>query len=392
MATKSAQEIFEDFKNEVQSQDETLSDWNEGSLLDIIAGATAQAVAENNRTTMDEFRKTWTKTANGPEITGGTDELQNLYVDHFGEEFERPAATEAEGVVAFSRPTSTAGDCTILAGTIVKTAVNAAGVAQRFATEATVVLTGLTINASVKAVIAGTDGNVEDGEINEIETTLTDDTVTVTNADALSGGTNVATDAEYREFAANLFLSLRGATLAALEAKAKTVAGVEFVKGRETVQTVIEWNEAGGTPIGDAFKISRNKLYIADANGEANAALLENVDDALEFIRACGVRVETIGAVAISQNVSVSLILDAGGPHFAELSVDAQPILDDIEEYLQDLAIGDDLIRALLKDHIMDIWGPTGSADLTDITIITPTGDVSVDEDEKMIPGTISKV
>jgi hypothetical protein len=389
MPVKSISELYDDFKAQVQSEDDTLTDWNDGSLLDIIDGVISTAVSEVQRIALDQFAKTFVETANGPEVTEGTDDLQTLLVDHFGDEFARPAATPAQGTVTFSRASSGAGNCTIPAGTVVKTSVNAAGIAQRFATETEVVMTSLSINASVSAIVDGVDGNVEIAEINEIESNLTDSTIVVTNAAAMAGGTDEATDSEYREFARNLLVSVRGATLASVEATAKTVAGVETAVGQEFSQRVIEYNEAAAATVGSSFLISHNILYIADANGTANDALILAVETAIEPIRAAGIKIDVLGATAVVVNVTCAITLNGSGPNYAELSADPQDILDDIELFMQDLAIGADFIRADVVTYIMSLWGPSGSNDITAISISVPVGDVTAAANEKIIPGTI---
>lgn len=389
MPIKSADQLYSDFREEVQNQDPSLTDFNEGSLLDILGGVVSRGVAEVQALAIEEFKKTYVETATGPEETGGADDLETLLVDHFGEDFKRPDAVYAEGQVTFSRPTTGAGNIVIPAGTIVKTAANEAGSSQRFATQSAVTITGLSIAASVKAVDAGSAGNVLANTVVEIESSLVDSSITVNNASAFSGGDEVLDDAEYRQYAKNLLKTLRGATLEAIVAKAKTVSGVEEAFGAEFSQTVKEWDEAESEAVGDAFKITRVKLYIADANGTANNTLINNVKAAIATVRAAGVQVEVLAASAQTVNVSISVTLNGSGPNFAALSSSLQPIFDDIAEYLQTLAIGTGLSRSALKTHILGIWGASGSDDLTNITIVTPTGDVSVSASTKIVPGTV---
>lgn len=386
---KSFQELYDDAKNEIQNQDPTLTDFNEGSVLDVLCGAFATAVMEIQKLALEEFKKTFVETADGPEVTGGADDLERLLVDHFGSEFARPQAAKATGTVTFSRASTTAGDVTILAGTIVNTPKNAAGSSQRYETIATVVMTGTTINASVRAVVAGAAGNADAAEVSQIETSLTDSSVTVTNAAAFGGGTDEATDSQYREFARNQLVSLRGATLASVIAAAKAVSGVDTAVGIETILTVKEWDEATSTTSGDAFKLTRVKLYVADVNGTASTQLLSDVAAAIEPVRACGVRIEVEAAVGVAQNITLALTFNVSGPNYATLSIDPQPILDDVTVFLQNLNIGDDLIRADLKSYILAKWGAAGTNDLTDLTIVTPVGDVSFSATQKVVPGTI---
>lgn len=389
---KSFQELYDNFITELQSQRPDLTDTHEGSTIDVIAGVTSLAVNEIQQIVLDQFAKTFFATANGPEVTGSTDDLETLAVDHFGDSFARPESVKATGTITFSRPSAAPGNIVIPSGTIVKTAPNASGVAQRFETTADVTITGTSINASVRALTAGTDGNVQANKVTLIETTLTDTTITVNNSAAFTGGDDTETDAEYRETIRNLIETLRGATLAAIEAKAKTVAGVEKATGIEFQQYVKEWNISSNTGVGSYFKISRAKIYIADANGTASQTLINDVKTAIETTRAAGVFVEVIGATPVSQDWELNITLNPSGPNYATLQSDAQMIVDTMIKYIQDLAIGTDFIRATAEAYIMSLWGPSGTNDLTAVDTDTPVGDVSVDVDEKLIPGTVAVV
>jgi hypothetical protein len=392
MAIKSIQELYDDFIAELQAQAPQLTDTNDGSIIDILAGVTSYGVNEITRITLDEFAKTFFSTAHGPEVTGGPDDLQTLAVDHFGDLFARPAAAKATGSVTFSRPTTGAGNVTIPIGTIVKTAPNANGVSQRFQVTAAVTMTGLSISASVEAIVAGTAGNVLASKVNIIESTLTDSTVTVNNASAMGGGTETETDAEYRETIRLLIETLRGATLSVIEAKALTVAGVEEATAVEFLQYVNEINISNNALIGEYFSIPRVYLYIADVNGTASGALLEAVQTAVDSIRAAGVRVDAQAAVALSQNWTATISLNPGGPNYATLQTDTTMLEDDMTKYIQDLAIGADFVRATANAYMLAKWGPSGTNDLVTFTTSVPSGDVSTAANQKLIPGTMSIV
>lgn len=391
MALKTQQELYEEYINEIQSQRPDLTDLNEGSLIDLNAGITAAAVSELSRIFLDEVRKTFFDQANGPEVTGGPDDLQTLALDHFGETFKRPGATKAIGTVALSRPS--AGDpVSILAGTIVKTKTNAAGKSQRYKTTTDVTLTATTVSVAVEAVVAGTDGNVLPSTVVEIETSLTDPDVTVTNALAFAGGANAQTDVEYRLFIKRLIETLAGASIGAIKSKALTIPGVVSATPQEFIQIVREWDNALGVPIGTYFKIPRVKLYIADLNGTASQALIDAVNSALDGIRAAGVRIEVLTAVAIVFNWSAQITLNPTGPNFATLQSDPSLITDDMIKYVQDLAIGTGFTKATAEAYILDRWGPTGTNDLTAFVTTIPAGNVAVTANQKLIPGTMEIV
>lgn len=383
-------DLYEIYRQEAENNASDLTDWNEGSINDILAGAVSTSVNEAILILLDQFKKTFFDSAGGPEETGGPDDLEVLAVDHFGDDFARPAAQKAVGVVAFSRATNGAGDCVIPAGTVVKTAVDANGNSQSFGTILEVTLTGLTINASVEAVTAGIAGNVDSGEISVIESTLTDPSVTVNNADETSGGSEEYDTATYREWLKNKIKTLSGATKEAVEATALTVPGIVSANAIEFLQYVIEWDIGLEAPVGDYFGIPRVKLYVADANGTANDALVDNVEAAILVVRAAGVRIEVIGATAVSINWTANITLNPGGPNYAGLSADPSPIEDTMRKYVQDLLIGADFNRMLADYEMLLIWGPSGTNDLTDFVTSLPSGNISIAETEKPIPNTIT--
>jgi hypothetical protein len=379
---KNLQELYEDFLTELQNLKPELTDTNEGSIIDVLAGATAAAVDEVSKVTIDEFKKTYFDTAEG-------DDLERLAVDHFNSDFARPAATKSTGTVTFSRPTATAGNVTIPEGTIVKTEANAAGSSQRFEVTSEVVMTGLTVNASVRAITAGPAGNVQADTVIDIESTLTDSTVVVTNDDEFTGGDDEENDSEYRETIRNKIQTLSGATADAITAKALTVAGVEIAKTVEYIQEVIEWDPAGEEVVGESFQLPRAKLYIADSNGTASSTLIQDVKDAIMETRACGVFVDVIAAIPVEVDWTAAITLDPDGPNYAELSVDTALITNEMQRYVQDLDIGDDFDRAAAKLYIMAKFGPSGTGDITDFVTSEPTGNVSISSTQKAIPGTM---
>lgn len=390
MSIKSFQEIYDDYINELQSQESSLTDTSDGSIIDINAGVTSLAVNEIARLVVDEFRKTYFKTANGPEVTGDVDELENLAVDHFGDAFKRPGATKSSGVVTFSRPNNDAGDVEIIVGTVVKTAPDANGISQRFEVISPVTLVGTSINASIRALTAGVAGNVLTGTITLIETSLTDPTVTCSNASDLAGGAETQNDSEYLATIQDLIATLQGATLSAVEAKARLVDGVVTATAIEYKQIVIEWDISTASPVGNYFKIPRVKLFIADANGVASAPLIADVNTAIDLVRAAGVRIEVIAATAFTQAWTATITLNPSGPNFGVLQTDASMILDDMEQYIQNLGIGEDFNIAAANAAILALWGPAGTDDITAFTTSVPTGNVSVAENIKLLPGVMS--
>lgn len=390
---KSQQEFYDDAKTEVQTDAPELTDWTDGSINDILAGVVSSAAREVSLLVVDEFRKTYFDSADGPEVTLGPDYLQALAVDHFGTSFARPQASVAVGVVTFSRPTLAAGSVLIPAGTIVKTQPDATGVSQRFATQIDITMgsLALTVNASVVAVVAGSGGNVGSGMIAVIETALTDNTLTVTNSATYTGGAPAMNDSDYREFIRNRIQTIRGATKSALQAAAQNVPGVQLATLIEIELPVIAYNIATSAPTMGAeyFYIPFTTIYISDANGTASAPLIAAVQAVLDTERAAGVRVNVVGATAVTMSWTASISLNPSGPNYTTLQADTSMITASMAEYVKGLAIGASFSRTAANAALLAIWGPSGTGDLTAFTTTAPSGDVVTTVTQKIIPGTM---
>jgi len=385
------QELYDIAVAELEARDSELTDTSEGSMIDIIFGVASVVTAQMSRITVSEFSKTFFDSANGPEVTGGSDDLEALAVDHFGDSFARPEAQKATGVVTFSRPNTDAGDVTIPAGTEVGTDQDSNGERQIFVTTSEVVMDGTTKDAQVEAQVAGVAGNVLADKVINVISTLTDSSVVVTNDEAMSGGTAEETDAQYRETIRNLLQSLKGATLSAIESTALAVPGVQYATAVEIDVPVIEYDIGGGDIAAGAeyFRIPYAYVYIADANGESSDALIETAQEAVDSVRAAGVKVQVLGATAIDLNWTVSITLNPSGPNFATLSDDATQIEDSMRAYIANLSNGTDFVRSTAEAAILAIWGPAGTDDITAISTSVPVGSVDVDVNEKLVPGTM---
>lgn len=386
-------QLYQQLITELQNLDTDVTDDSPGSIVDVVAGVVSTIMAQMMSLTVAEYGKTYFNSANGPEVTGGVDDLEYLATDHFGNSFARPAAAKATGSVTFSRSASAAA-VTIPAGTELSTAIDANGNRTRFVTTQTVDMEigETSVAAAVQAVVGGTAGNVTSGKITNIESSLTDSSVAVTNAAAMAGGTNTETDAQYRETIRNLLQSLKGATLSAIESTAKAVTGVTYATAIESELPVIEY-DIGGEDIAagaEFFRIPRVFVYVADADGASSTALVALAQTAINGVRAAGVKVTAAGASAVSLNWTASITLDAGGPNFAALSASATLITDSMKEYIRGIGIGSGFNVATANAAILAQWGSAGTGDITAFTTNTPIGNVDVDTTEKLIPGTVT--
>lgn len=138
---------------------------------------------------------------------------------------------------------------------------------------------------TVKAVCesTGPSGNVDAGTITVLSSDTGDSSVTVTNAEPGAGGREQETITDYMRRVRGWFENQARGTLSALEFGAEQV-------GEVASATAVELT-AGD----DDYPIYRAKISIADANGQANPALVAKVRDALREYRCAGVPVIVVG-------------------------------------------------------------------------------------------------
>jgi uncharacterized phage protein gp47/JayE len=180
-----------------------------------------------------------------------------------------------------------------------------------FETTEEVILTGLTVDASIQAQEAGSSGNLLPSTIVVLESTLSDSSITVNNGLAMAGGEDEQDDAEYRETIKSLIQSLAGATKQAIEGAVLALPNVGFVTLITEEKAVIEWDISGSSTIGNFFRIPYPIVYVADENGNSSPSLVQDVKDAIVPIKACGVNVNVLGATAINVDWTASLTLNA---------------------------------------------------------------------------------
>jgi hypothetical protein len=381
---KSIEELIQLYFQELQNQNPELSDTTEGSIIDQLAGVTALAVDEANRLTLQKFAATNFLTAEGQD-------LENLAVDHFGDSFARPGAVKATGSVTFARPNTSAGNVTIPAGTIVRTQTTATGSSIQFETISEVIMAGVSIGASIRALVEGPSGNVLANKIIVLESTLTDPSIVVNNPNATAGGSEEETDAEYRETILQKLNALSGATKTAVEEAAKSVAGIETAILIETYIRVSEI-DALGNLIDEPFNITKSVLYVGDINGNASSTQLDEVRTAIDSVRAAGVQITLKAGQAEPMEWTASIDLNVSGPNYLELVSDPARIIASMTNYINSLVPGHDFIISEANNAMLTIWGPTGSNDLVSFTTVSPSGNIIVDVNQKLIASNVDIV
>lgn len=156
------------------------------------------------------------------------------------------------------------------------------------------------VTVAAQAIQAGSVGNVQAGTITQFVQPPPDATMTVSNEQPASGGSDVETDESLRERARQFYLTARRATLSAIQFGALTVEGV-------TSATAIEVTDPmTGLPTGHVL------LYIADQNGQSNQILVQAVRNALLEYRAAGIVVDVLATAPQFESISYTIAFRSG--------------------------------------------------------------------------------
>lgn len=183
-----------------------------GFIPDVFLGLTAALAEETIQRAIALHNDTFIDTAAG-------DALDALALDHF--DLTRQAAVKAIGDITFDRLSAAFGDVVIASGQLVETSDGT-----QFAVDAPVTLTGLSVAATVTAVVGGEAGIVAIAAINTIDPALPDSSITVTNAARTTGGQDAETDVAFRTRIKGYLATVRRATLAAVKFGAEQTPGV----------------------------------------------------------------------------------------------------------------------------------------------------------------------
>jgi len=295
-------------------------------------------------------------------LNGATDAaLVRWVADRYSRYVTKKEAAPARVQVQFTRTSTAAGAVTQASGSIVRTGggvrfrllADAAFGASSLAAFGASSLGPVTVNA--RAVDAGTDGNVAANTITAFQSAKADPTLLVTNPQAAAGGDFTESDESFRERARAFWAAARRGVLPAIEFGARTVPGVRQAYAEE--QTNLS-----GLPNGFVF------LYVADANGQSNSVLNEEVKSSLLEYRAGGIYVDVFGAVPTFQAITYLLRYRSGTDTAAAFDAVRSATVSRVNQ----LAPGSTLERSLLFSVARSINGVIVGND----AVVLPTGDV----------------
>jgi len=330
----------------------------EGDITEMLIKAAAAMADRCIEYSASSFRDTFVDGASGQALT-------DLANDHWA--IQRNTAVAATGSVDFTRVAATGPAGTIPSGTVVATAISSDGTRFTYTTDINLPFALNETGAKSVPVTAqelGPGSNAAIGQVNVVASTLFE-AFTVTNPGLLVGGTDAETDAELRVRIQEFPSSLRRGTLPALEAGAKTVAGVSLASAFEDAQGFVS-------------------VYVADVAGNANTQMINDVQDELDTNWKCaGTILSVLVGTPLSTDVDYSITVRPGTDVFAlETLIQAA-----IEGTMNKLKMGDTLSVSSLNTAITNV-------DIDNITVVSvnlPAADIAPFNNQVIKPGTITR-
>lgn len=281
------------------------------------------------------------------------EDLDRWVADRYSPTIVRKEATPAVVELEMSRTTGALPAGTVSAGTRIRTENGT-----EFKTELDASLAaGSTgpVTVLAQASEAGLAGNVAAHTLTEFVDVPSDPALVVTNPEPATGGDAQETDARLRERARQFYPNARRGVLGAIEEGALTVPGI-----RQAV--AIEEVDAAGIPTG------RVALYVADANGQANSALVGQVRTALLEWRCGGVYVDVAGATPVYVSILLRLRFASGVSTTLAATQVRRVVVAGVNQLLPSATLEVSLITAAAR-------AVPGVIVLED-AVVTPVGDV----------------
>ena len=343
--------ILQDMVDWIIANQDKITDLNEGSVIRSFCEAVAL-----------EIEQLYIKTR-----VGFDRELKS--VPFYAFNFTKEGAQKASGTVKFSR-TGTSGTIDIPAGTLIATADGI----QFETTEDGFIQDGETESQgiNIKAVEEGRDSNVPANTIDTIITPISG-VEGVYNPTSTTGGQDEESDAEYlkrfQEFIEGLGKSN----------KAGLIAGAKSVEGVRSASVVEHFPPEAGYNV---------TVYIDDGAGNASQDLIDAVKSVLigdrtsgnPGYKAGGINLRVLAPTKVTIDVAVEITDDGT---FSQATIEYN-VKQAIENYINNLWIGDDVIQNKIIEVIMAVSG------VADLNLTDPGSNIAIGEGQIARTGMIT--
>lgn len=294
------------------------------------------------------------------------------------------APVRASGLLEFSVAAPAASNIPIPSGTPARSV--ATGIIYETSQAATILAGQTSVSVLAVANVPGAEGNAASGTITELQVSIPG--VTVTNPNVFQNGRDQETEAERKVRFQGFISTLARGIVEAIRYGAENTYLQDsngLITERVVYAEVVEpykTNPAG--------PIALVLVYVHNGVGGTSNALIAETQRNLDGYRrpdgtpvvgwkAAGVVVEVYAAGEVLQDVIGELVLTADADPAVVLP-EAEAVARD---YLLSLTVGAQCIRHEIVERVMSIDG------VFDVILTDPSSNTAVQQDEKIMPGTI---
>ena len=288
------------------------------------------------------------------------DETSGIYIGKRAEEY---GITEKAGTKATVTLSFTGTDDTVVpAGKVFLTTDGL-----QFETDEAVTIADGAASVSATAEEVGTMYNVEAGDIS-LQLMSLYGLSTFTNEDAAEGGADTETDAAL--FGRLDYFRKNPATSGNTAHYMQWATAVEGVGSAKVIPL---WDGAGTVKV----------LVVGDDNEPVDSAIVTACQEYIDSLRPIGADVTVLSATGLDIDIAATVVLDGT----ASLSEVQSAFETALNEYLQDIAFDKyTLVYNRIAYMLLDIDGVT---DYTALTINNGTANITIDDDEVPVMGTV---
>lgn len=352
-SSKTYRAIFADIKTWIIANQDIITDFNEGGVLNSLCEAVSL-----------EIEQIYLRCR-----IGFIQYLSNLPFYAFG--FSELPGALASGSVIFSRNIATTDPVTIPIGTIVS---SPSGLLFTSTSEGTILANQTDSGSvSISANEIGTRYNLPASSVTII-TTPVNGVDSVNNSSALSGGLDGESTEDFKNRFKDYILGLGRGNVYGIITGAKTVTNVRSVSTIEHFP-----------PLSGLYNVS---VYIDDGAGNAPAELIAEVENVLigdgtetyPGYKPAGINLQVVPPTKVTVNLDIT-VTDSGDYDRTDLEVAIEAA---VSSYINNLKLGEDVIISTIIKTIMEVAG------VYDVVLNSPGANITISASQIARLGTIT--
>lgn len=339
MEVKNYYDILTDLTNWFITNQNKITDFNDGSIINAMFGAFSS-----------ETEKLYLATK-----LGFVQNLRNIPYSVF--DFKRKEGTYATGTVVFSRASAKDFE------TIIPAETEISGSGRNYITTEIGKITANSLESTpitVRSVEIGSDNNIEANNIDTIVSVLSSDIVAVRNDIKIGGGCDEETEIEMLKRFKDFIAGLQGTSKYGMKSAAENIPGVRSVN-------VVE--DFSGS---DIYQV---KIYAEDGSGSLASDVKQKIIDVIEGDgtspnpgkRAPGINVLVTNPESVPVSFSIKATVSRIDSEIAKAE-----IKNTVREYINGLSIGDDVILTSVMLKVRSL------SYVQDVSISSPTENIII--------------